>query len=217
MSNAVPAHYLALERNMKFCLGTPNRGLFIKPNVTWAGDNNFEFEVSGLSDTGFAKDSIARHSVTRMSVEVQNATIIWKSKMQTCTTLSVAEAELVAGVECVTCMVYVMRILESIGLKVKLPMLHWTDSKGAVDLAHSWSTGVRTRHIDVKYHYLRELNEAGLVKTVHIAGKDNPVDLFTKNIGGNDFLRHSGKYVSNLPVGSKTMERLSAPGEGVGM
>jgi hypothetical protein len=136
----------------------------------------FENVVGGLSDSDFAKDFVARHSVTGMSVEVNGATIMCKSKMQLCTMLSVAEAELVAGVECVTSMVHFMRILESMGLKVKLPMIHHMDSKGTIDLAPNWSIGARTHHINVCYHYLCEFNKAGIIKTIQIAGKDNPVD-----------------------------------------
>ena len=44
-------------------------------------------------------------------------------------------------------MLYVYRLLESIGLSVELPMLLEIDNKGAVDLANNWSMGGRTRHV----------------------------------------------------------------------
>jgi hypothetical protein len=50
---------------------------------------------------------------------------------------------------------YVRHILESMGLKVKLPMILEMDNKGAVDIANNWSIGGRTRHVDVRQCFLR--------------------------------------------------------------
>jgi len=58
-----------------------------------------------------------------------------KCRMQQCVTLSVTEAEYVSATECAQDMLYSMRILELIGLKVKKPMTLEVDNKGAVDLA----------------------------------------------------------------------------------
>ncbi len=54
-------------------------------------------------------------------------------------------------------------MLESLGLKVKLPMVLEMDNQGAVYLASNWSIGGRTRHIDVRSVFLRELKEAGVL------------------------------------------------------
>ena len=51
------------------------------------------------------------------------------------------------------------RLLESMGLKVKLPMILEVDNKATVDLANNLNTGGRTRHVEVKQYYLRELKE----------------------------------------------------------
>jgi hypothetical protein len=78
------------------------------------------------------------------------APVVGRGKMQGCVTLSVTEAELVSGCDCTQDMLYVMRLLESIGLKVKKPMVLWMDNKGAVDLANSWTIAGRTRHVATK-------------------------------------------------------------------
>jgi hypothetical protein len=84
--------------------------------------------------------------------------------------------------------------LESIGLKVKLPMKVMGDNKGVLELMNSQSTGGRTRHIDVRYYFLRDLQAEGLIELIWIAGKTNPADLFTKNLGGVDFERHTATF-----------------------
>jgi hypothetical protein len=69
--------------------------------------------------------------------------VIEKSSTQRNTTLSVTEAELVAGTECSQDMLYIKKILESMGLKVKLPMILKIDNKGFVDFRKSWTMARR--------------------------------------------------------------------------
>ena len=69
------------------------------------------------------------------------------------------------------------------------------DNSGAHDLAHNWSIGGRTRHVDVRMHFLRELKEEGLIVCDWVSGEENPADLFTKNFQGPLFNKHASNYV----------------------
>jgi hypothetical protein len=60
-------------------------------------------------------------------------------------------------------MFYMKNVLESLGLKVKLPMVQEMDKQGAVYLANNWSIGGRTRYIDVQSVFLQELKKAGVL------------------------------------------------------
>jgi hypothetical protein len=82
-------------------------------------------------------------------VLLEGAPVMFKSLMQKSVALSVCKAEQTAGVLCAQNMTYVWSVLESIGLKVKLPMTLEMDNKGAVDLVINWSIGGRTVHVDV--------------------------------------------------------------------
>ena len=108
--------------------------------------------------------------------------------MQDCMTLLVAEAELVAATACAQDMQFSMWLLESIGLKVRKPMVLTVDIKGAKDLANNWSVGGHTRH---RFYFLRELKEEGLIQTVWQHGFNNCADLFTKNLDGATFRWHA--------------------------
>ena len=59
--------------------------------------------------------------------------------MQRTVNLSTTEAESAAAVTCAQDMLYVMKVLESVGLMVEKPMVLQIDTKGAVDLANNWS------------------------------------------------------------------------------
>lgn len=104
------------------------------------------------------------------------------------------ESELLAAVTCAQDMIFMMRIIESVGLKVKLPMILELDNQGAVDLVNNWSIGGRTCHVKVTMYYLRELKEQGLLRIQHIPGMENDADMHTKNLGGPDSNRHGTTY-----------------------
>ena len=109
--------------------------------------------------------------------------------------LSVTEAELYASVQCAQDMLFVWKIIKSIGLKVKLPMILELDNKKAVDIANNWSVAGRTKHIDTKQYFVRQLKEDGINKVRWIPGKMNEADLYTKNLPGPDFRKHTKVFV----------------------
>ena len=197
MSGATLAHMKALIRVMHYCHKTPERGLLLKPTRKWNGDPKFEFIITGYSDSDYAKDTDTRRSVSGTAVFLEDAPVSMRSNTQKSVTLSVTEAEQAAAVACAQDMLFVMRLVESIGLKVKKPMILKLDNKGAHDLAHNWTIGGRTRHVDVRMNFLRELKEDGVILTEWIAGESNPSDLFTKNLQGPDFDKHSTKFVGS--------------------
>eukprot|EP00957_Ditylum_brightwellii_P188132 14322432-Ditylum_brightwellii.AAC.1 len=109
--------------------------------------------------------------------------------------LSVTEAKLYAAVLCAQDMLMAMRIMNCMGLEVKLPMILYLDNKGAKDLVNNWSVGGRTRHIKVKQYFLRELKEAGLIECCWKSGDDMRSDIFIKNCPGPLFEKHASKFV----------------------
>ena len=83
------------------------------------------------------------------------AIVAVKSGMQKILALSVTEAEIIALVQCVQEMLYVMKLIESLGMKVRKPMNVHSDNKGAVDLVNGWSVGGGTKHMDCRIMFLR--------------------------------------------------------------
>jgi hypothetical protein len=196
---AQAAHVTAMKRVMDYCWATKDKGLMIKPDGKWSGKvDETEFEIKGVSDSDYAKDLESRRSVTGYSVFLNSAPVAMKSKMQDIVTLSVTEAELIAATQCVQEMMYVKKIVESIGLKVKHPMIIQVDNKGTKDLMNNWSVGGRTRHIDIRYFYIRELKEQNLLKIEWIPSGNNCSDLFTKNLGFDMYQKHANVFCDEL-------------------
>ena len=113
------------------------------------------------------------------------------SATQNTVTLSSCEAELNAAVLCVQDMLYGKNLLESMGLKVKTPMILEVDNRGAVNLVNSFSVGRRTRHIDVKQCFLRKLKESKQLIVKWIPGTQNNANIFTKNLDGPLFKEYA--------------------------
>ena len=119
------------------------------------------------------------------------------SKMMPIVALSVTKAKLFAVILCAQDMLFILWVLTSMGLKVKLPMILYVDNKGAKDMCNNWSTGGCTHHIKVKQYFLRDLKEEGLIVVEWQSGAEMPSDLFTKNLPGPVFARHKAKFVSS--------------------
>ena len=115
-------HYNAMLRVMRYSVDTPERGWSLNPTRTWDRKSKFEFRISGRSDSDYAKCPASRRSVSGHNIKLKGAVIICKSGIQKTTTLSVTESEIVSGVTCAEDMMYAKNIVESIGLKVELPM-----------------------------------------------------------------------------------------------
>jgi hypothetical protein len=135
-------------------------------------------------------------------VFLEDAPVMHRSATEKTVALSSCEAELNAAVLCVQDILYTKNLIESIGLKVELPMKLEIDNKGAVDSINSFSIGGRTHHIDIKQCFLQELKEAKQLVFNWIPGLENSTDMFT-NLDGQLFERYAEQLlrVGNLDKG----------------
>jgi hypothetical protein len=180
-------HCDAMFRMMKYISNTKERGLTLNPMQKWDGSKDHEFIISGQGDSDYAKDRQTRKSISGYIVYLEEAPVMMKSSTQKSVALSVCEVEQTSVVVCAQDMFYTKNVLESMGLKVKLPMILEMDNKGAVDLANNWSIGGRTRHVDVRQCFLQDLKESKIIDICWIKGTENKADIFTKNLDGTAF------------------------------
>jgi hypothetical protein len=146
-------HMTALPRAMSYAVNSPKRGVTLAPQGEWIGDPAYEFQLTGMADASYQPYEDAAVSVGGHAVFLNNAPIVEKSKIQQATTLSVTEAEVISGTDFAQDMTFAMRVLESIGLRVKKPMVLHIDNKGDVDDANNWSTDGRLRHAVIRLSF----------------------------------------------------------------
>ncbi|MGH7955289.1 MAG: reverse transcriptase domain-containing protein [Gloeomargaritales cyanobacterium] len=206
------AHMKAMKRVMSYCVDTRQRGILLQPDVKWDGNPEFEFVIKGKSDSDYAKDPETRKSVSGNSTFLCGAPIMQRSQMQRIVAISVTESELFAGTTNAQDMLYAKRVIESVGLRVQLPMILEIDNKGAVDLVNNYSVGGRTRHVETRQYFLRQLKEDDIIKVLRAPGTQNCSDLYTKNLALPDFEKHAKAYVGQ----DQYMKLDNSQGEGVG-
>jgi len=190
-------HKKAMQQTMNYILHTRERGLCLQPTMIINDPKTEFFYILGRADSNYATNAETRKSVSGLVVTLNGAPAVMRSIGQKIIALSVIEAELIALTQVVQEMLYIMRILESMNLKVKKTMLVESDNKGAIDICNSWTVGGRTKHIDTRYYFLRELKEEGVIKFNWIPGKENCADLFTKNLPNPIFTKHTGYFCTD--------------------
>jgi len=97
-------------------------------------------------------------------------------------TLSSSEAELIALTETAKEVKFVAQLLMSLDIKVEMPIIIKVDNQGAIFIAENMNVSPKTKHIDVRYHFIREFIFEGYIKVVFVRTEKNVTDIFTKNV-----------------------------------
>jgi hypothetical protein len=185
MKAPTQGHCSAMKKIMEYCITMSSRGRKIEPTQQWDGTMEFEFIVSGKSDSTYNQCLETRCSVLGNTTKVNGVPVITKSTMQETMKLSVTNAKLDSTVTNLQDdMLFVKQIVKSMGLKVKVPMILNVDNQGVRELVNNWSVGGRTQHVVTKAMFLRELKEWGLVVVKYLPGSLMSSDLLTKNLPG---------------------------------
>lgn len=194
MDGATCGQLKSMYRTIKYVIDTKNVCLALTPNRS----ETKEWVLYGMSDSDYAGDKDSRISVSGYVLYANGALVTWKSRGQKSVTLSSTEAEYVALAELVTEVMFVKMILESMGMSVQIPIKLRADNIGALFLAKNTTTGQRTKHIDVRYHFIRELIEEGTIEVEFVKTQDNEADIYTKNTSGDLFKKHTNGYMKEI-------------------
>ena len=179
-------------RVIKYVLDSKTLGLKIMPKVI---ENRLTWNMVLFSDSDWAGDKDNRRSVSGLALFVCGVLVAWRSKQQKTVALSSSEAEFVAASEAVKDVLFVVNVLESLGIEVEKPIIVRVDNMGAVFMSQNNSSGARTRHVDTRWHFVRELVEDKFIEVVFVKSEENKSDLFTKNLSGELFDKHVDDFV----------------------
>jgi hypothetical protein len=174
-------------------------GLKIKPVKTQE-----MFTLEGISDSEYAGDTDTRISVYGYIIYFCGAPIAWKSKFGKSVTLPSTEAEYFALSEVAKEVIFVKQEVDAMGFKIKFPIMIKVDNVGAIYLANNYTTSQRTKHIDIRQHFVREFIEDGILKVIFAKSEDNDADIFTKNTTEELFHKHAKKNVEKVNTDNNT-------------
>jgi len=164
-------HYLVGTQHYRLSYdGASGQGLSACTDSDWASDNNTQCSQSGYF------------------VKLAGGLISWTSRAQKTIALSSTEAEYMALSDCSRQVVWMHTLLGELDYHLK-PIPICGDNQGSIFIASNPVTEKRSKHIDIRYHYIRKVISRKLAEVYFIEGDDNPADLLTKNLGSVKFLK----------------------------
>lgn len=123
----------------------------------YLGQTTEEQILVGYSDADWAGDKNDRKSNSGFLFKLFGSCISWMSRKQQCVTLSSTEAEYVALAEAAQEAVWLKRILEDFGVFIENQIIIYEDNQSCLKLILNEQSSRRSKHIDTKYHFLKDL------------------------------------------------------------
>jgi len=172
------SHLKAVKRILRYVKGTTDFGLWYPKSSS--------FVLVGYSDADFAGCTLDRKSTSGTCQFLGPCLTSWSSKKQNSVALSTAEAEYVAVGNCVAQILWMKQTLEDFGLSFdKIPVL--CDNTSAINIAKNPIQHSRTKHIEIRHHFIRDHVSRGSIALNYIGTDDQLADIFTKPLADAQF------------------------------
>lgn len=170
-------HWQAAKDILRYLSGTIHLGLEFQPCE--------EITVQGYCDSDYATDKITRKSITGFVFLMNNTPISWLSQKQPIVAVSSTEAEFIALATAAKEAIWLRSFLQELGINSSHPMDLFVDNTSAIKLAHHQDFHQRSKHIDVRYHFVRNLVQNEVIQVSYIPTNDQKADGFTKPLQKN--------------------------------
>jgi hypothetical protein len=177
----------ALIRVLVYLRGSKSKGLLFD------GD---DLDLTCLSDSDWAGDVDTRKSTSGYVLFGAGAPIAWMSKLQPVVAISSMEAEYIAAFYAMQEIIWIKGLMGELGFDYSDPIVLLIDNQSAIKLATNPVYHKRSKHIDIKYHWIREkVAIKDLVKLKYVKSADNTADIMTKALLAELHDKHSGYLV----------------------
>jgi hypothetical protein len=166
-------HWRAVVHLMRYLSGTKGHGILL--------DGSSGADVLNVySDADWANDTDDRHSYSGYIATFGNSVISWKSRKQPVVAASTTEAEYISLFEAGQEAKWFLTLLDSLKVKLSNKLTLFVDNQSAIALANNPMYQQRTKHIDIKNHWIREFIGEGKAETKYIPTNDQLADFLTK-------------------------------------
>lgn len=183
IKNPGKAHWNAVKRILRYLRGTIDKKLIYRRDDT--------SELHGYCDADWASDVEDRRSVTGYVFMMNGGAITWNSKKQPTVALSTTEAEYMAMSSATQEATWIRNLKNEMfahAADTKQPIVIFGDNKSALALSDKTTTfHPRTKHIDIRHHYIRDCVNNNVVRFSHKPTNDNTADILTKSL---PFIKH---------------------------
>lgn len=167
-------HWKAVKRIMRYLKGT------LKFKLSFNTEN--PGRLIGFSDADWASDIDKRRSCTGYVFKLSNGAISWKSTRQSTVALSSTEAEYMALSATIQEGIWLLQLCNELGQKLEMPITLKCDNQSAIKIAESDGYRQRSKHIDIRFHYIREKIENKMFKIEYLNTEKMVADSLTKAV-----------------------------------
>ena len=175
-------HWTAVKRIMRYLRGTTNLGLIFTPQVS--------AECIGYSDADWGGDLEDRKSTSGYLFQISGAAVSWRSKKQTCVALSTAEAEYVALASAAQEAMWMRQLTAELEIDAPAEAITiFEDNQSAICMTKNPQFHGRSKHISIKYHFIRDHVNDGVVKLQYCPTGDMVADMLTKGLPKDQFIK----------------------------
>ncbi|KAJ9541501.1 hypothetical protein OSB04_028007 [Centaurea solstitialis] len=172
------SHLKAVKRIFRYLKGTINLGIWYPKGSG--------YELTGYTDADHGGCKLDRKSTSGHIQFLGDKLVSWASKKQNCVSLSTAEAEYVAAASCCSQIIWMRTQLRDYGFKFdKIPI--YCDSKSAIAISCNPVQHTKTKHIDIRYHFIKDHVEKGTIELYFVNTEFQLADLFTKALDEKRF------------------------------
>ncbi|PWA86471.1 copia-type pol polyprotein [Artemisia annua] len=179
-SDPKESHLIAVKRILIYFKGTPNLGLYY-PKCSG-------FDLKGYTDSDNAGCNMDRKSTSGSCQFLGGKLVCWSTKKQQSVAMSSAEAEYVAAAGCCANVLWMKIQLIDYGIHYKsIPI--FCDNTSAIAISNNPVLHQRTKHIDIRYHFIRDHIMNGEIELIFIPTEYQLADIFTKPLDEPTFTR----------------------------
>ncbi|KAJ9558789.1 hypothetical protein OSB04_013403 [Centaurea solstitialis] len=175
------SHLQAVKRIFRYLKGQPRLGLWYPYESP--------FELLAYTDSDYGGASLDRKSTSGGCQFLGARLVSWQCKKQTTISTSTAEAEYVAAAQCCSQVLWIQNQMLDYGITF-LNTLVYIDNNSAISIVNNPVKHSKTKHIEIKYHFIRDSNEKKLIQVLKVHADYQYADLFTKafDVGRFKFL-----------------------------
>jgi hypothetical protein len=154
LNNPGKPYWTAVKRILRYLKGTKQEGITLgfKPSP-----------LTGFCDSDYAGNTDNRKSTSGFLFTFFGGVIAWASRTQKVTALSSTEAEYISIADGIKDTLWTKRLISDLGYKTEEPVIIYNDNISAQKLLRNPQSHGRAKHIDVKYHFIREKQEKNAV------------------------------------------------------
>jgi len=225
-NNPQVKHWKAILRIFRYLHRTINYGLAFRstlhelsdshiyksctnPNFTLDNFSHHTAHIEGFSDSDWGRDPDTRRSVSGYLMFLNAGLISWGSKRQQSVALSSMEAEYMALCLATQEAVWLIEIMKNFKFIQHNPIIIHEDNQACIEFANHNVHHAKSKHIQQRYHYTREVVKKGDIKLAYIPTSENPADIMTKPLTPQKHLPHFLRLMTFLsPSGDLEIDKV---------